>query len=829
MSPRQRPVYAVLAIICLIAFPFCADFLIRNYLVMPSFIRLENHLAQKDLIRCVEAISGEQHHLGKLATDWAVWDDTYEFAENWNSGYQDSNLQPEALANVGIHMILFLSKEGRVEFAKSVDPTRGVELSRQALSGNEFPPEHPLVRTGYGKAVKSTGITLTPYGPLLIAANRILPSQGNDPPRGTLVMGRFLNGTVIGDLNRQTQISFTIKTRDSDQLEEIERRLLTAGSANMVFDNSRNDSFLHGFASIAGIDNKPALIIHARLPRELYMRGVETARFVSWTILCSVLMIGCTCMVLFVFYRKRVHAHRARMEALIKERTAELTNSDARYKALVEAASEGIAILQDGYCIDLNGRAQEMFGYDNGEFIGRITTDLIAPAERGFVQKKIVQHYGKPYETLGLRKDGSTFPLLIQGKSISSENKAVRAATFQDLTEKKREEEERNKLEKRLERSEKIESIGLMAGGVAHDLNNILSGVVTYPELILLNLPQDSKIRRPLEEIQKAGRRAAEVVADLLTVARGIAMVMTPLNLNTIIDDYLGSPEYTTLKKYHPLVEVKTNLDQDIPPVLGSIVHITKSLMNLVTNGAEAIDGLGIITIETARERISESQVLIFGMGEGEYVVLSVHDNGPGISPEDQVHIFEPFYSRKITARSGTGLGLAVVWNTMQDHKGSVSVKSSDKGSVFRLYFPATKQAIASVEKPATLAYLQGNFEKILVVDDDGQQLLIAEQLLTALNYTPCLVNSGEAALAFLQQEPAALVILDMIMSTGMNGLETYTTILARFPGQKALIASGFSENVDVQQARDLGASAFVRKPYSLGEMGSAIKQTLAE
>jgi len=517
------------------------------------------------------------------------------------------------------------------------------------------------------------------------------------------------------------------------------------------------------------------------------------------------------------------------MEAQIKERTAELTDSDARYKALVEAASEGIAILQEGVCIDLNGRAQEMFGYAAAEFVGRIVTDLIAPGERDFVQERIVRQYGKPFETSGLRQDGSIFPLSIQGRSISLGQRTIRAATFQDLTEKKHEEEERKKLEIRLERSEKMESIGLMAGGVAHDLNNILSGIVTYPELILLNLPQESSIRRPIEEIQKAGRRAAEVVADLLTVARGIAMVLTPINLNTIVSEYLASPEYAMLKKLHPHVEIGTSLDEGISPILGSTVHITKSLMNLVTNGAEAINGLGAITIGTSCERIGEGQVLGSDLCEAEYVVLSVHDNGPGISPEDQAHIFEPFYSRKITARSGTGLGLAVVWNTMQDHKGTVSVASNDRGSIFRLYFPASKQAFVSADTPVTMDNLKGNREKILVVDDDSQQLIIVEQLLTALNYAPYLVNSGEAALAALQQEPAALVILDMIMSTGMNGLEAYQRILERFPGQKALIASGFSENVDVQQAKELGASTFVRKPYSIGEMGRAIKQALAE
>ncbi|OGR16273.1 MAG: hypothetical protein A2X81_00730 [Desulfobacterales bacterium GWB2_56_26] len=827
MSLRRRSLYVAVGSVCLVFFLFAADYLIRSHLVLPSFVRLETHLAQKDLVRCVEAITGEQNHLGKLVTDWAIWDDTYQFAVDWNIGYKESNLQPETLANVGIHMILFISSDGIVELAKTMDPVIGVELPEQAIPAKKLPPEHPFVRAGYGKAVKTTGLVLTAHGPLLIAAHHILPSEGNGQPRGTLVMGRFLNDSVISDLKRQTQISFEVKTRDHKELMEIERQLFASGHTPMVLDTSSPDSLLHGYVGMTDIYNVPALIIHASLPRELYLRGVETARFLSWTLLCSGLIIGCSCITLFILYRRKVHAHRTRMEALIKERTAELTDSDARYKALVEAASEGIAILQEGVCIDLNGRAQEMFGYATDEFVGRVITDLVVPGGKDFVQERIVQQYGRPFETSGLRKDGTIFPLLIQGRSISLEQRTIRAATFQDLTEKQLE-EERQKLEKRLERSQKMESIGLMAGGVAHDLNNILSGIVTYPELILLNLSPESSIRRPIEEIQKAGRRAAEVVADLLTVARGIAMVLTPINLNTIVRDYLASPEHAMLKKFHPHVEISTSLDAEISPILGSTAHITKSLMNLVTNGAEAINGLGEIAIRTCCERIGEGQVLASGLCAGEYVVLSVHDNGPGISPEDQVHIFEPFYSRKIAARSGTGLGLAVVWNTLQDHKGTVSVTSSDQGSIFRLYFPASKQAFISAETPVTMENLQGNREKILVVDDDGQQLIIVEQLLAALNYSPSLVNSGEAALAALQQEPAALVILDMIMSTGMNGLETYRRILDRFPGQKALIASGFSENVDVRRAKELGASAFVRKPYSISEMGSAIKQALA-
>ena len=383
-------------------------------------------------------------------------------------------------------------------------------------------------------------------------------------------------------------------------------------------------------------------------------------------------------------------------------------------------------------------------------------------------------------------------------------------------------------LERKLARAEKMQAIGLMASGVAHDLNNILSGIVSYPELILLQLPEDSNLRGQVLAIHESGKRAATVVADLLTVARGAAAEWEVHDLNRMVREYLDSPEGVKLKALYPHISRQENLDATDPFISCSQTHIKKCLMNLVTNAAEAIGDQGMIRIETSnRYLVPEEREQ--GLPEGEYVVLTVADNGPGISETDLEHIFEPFYTRKMMGRSGTGLGLTVVWNTVQDHGGRIQVESSGGGTVFQLYLPvvAGKNRSAAQDDDATVN-LNGNQEHLLVVDDEPQLRDIAAQILEGLNYRVDLVESGEQAVAFIKKQPVDLVLIDMLMEPGMNGRQTYEEIVRRRPGQKAIIVSGFSESYDAKVALNLGAKEFLKKPYSMEQLGMAVKESLA-
>ncbi len=395
-----------------------------------------------------------------------------------------------------------------------------------------------------------------------------------------------------------------------------------------------------------------------------------------------------------------------------------------------------------------------------------------------------------------------------------------------DITDQKKAEGERLVAEEKLQKAHRMEAIGLMAGGVAHDLNNILSGLVSYPELLLLQLSEDDDLYKPIKAIQNSGERAAAVVADLLTVARGVATVKEVSSVNMLIKEYLGSPECGKLKSLHPQIRIDSRFTEDLWNIKCSKVHIQKVLMNLITNAVEAIDTEGSVLISTANQSVDPAKMVSSSLQDGEYVVVTVQDTGSGIGQHDLAHIFEPFYTKKVMGRSGTGLGLAVVWNTIKDHRAYITVESDENGSTFTLYFPPCHEEISRNNDALSITSLKG-CGSVLVVDDEEQQRNIATQMLTLLGYTVNTVSSGEEAVDFCSKKSVDLLLLDMLMEPGINGLETYQKIIELYPSQKAIIASGFSESSAVLASKALGVGSYIKKPYNLEQLGKALQKVL--
>jgi CheY-like chemotaxis protein len=215
-------------------------------------------------------------------------------------------------------------------------------------------------------------------------------------------------------------------------------------------------------------------------------------------------------------------------------------------------------------------------------------------------------------------------------------------------------------------------------------------------------------------------------------------------------------------------------------------------------------------------------------MAGEEFVKISLSDNGPGIRDKDLEHIFDPFYTTKKMGKSGTGLGLTIVWNTVQEYKGWIEVKDNRPGAVFEIYLPAAPEYTA-VSADASIGHqLQGNGEKILLIDDLPEQNETMEKMLVNMGYMPFSVGSGEEGIAFVQSQPVDLVLLDMIMGDGLNGRQTYERILEIYPGQKTIFLSGYSKNEDILKAKALGVSHFLEKPITRRKLGTAIKQVLS-
>jgi PAS domain S-box-containing protein len=531
------------------------------------------------------------------------------------------------------------------------------------------------------------------------------------------------------------------------------------------------------------------------------------------------LMIGALSMFNLLYHRKL-------LKHQIFERTKKFRESERRFEDLVNLLPEMVSESDlNGTIIYANARALKQFKRSEKE-IGQTTIfDQMIPEDREKITAAFIDVIqGKPQqlqEFTAQATDGKTFPVLTRSAPIYTNGQVTGIRTvIIDIT-------ERHILEEKLQRAQKMEVVGLMAGGVAHDLNNILSGIVNYPELILMKLPEKSPLRDNVQAIKNSGLRAAEIVADMLTVSRGVAASKSVADPNALIQEYLHSPEYLQLQKISPGIIWEVLLGKDVGNILCSATHFRKSLMNLVTNAVEAINSKGQITITTSKFRPESQDISSKKFKKSNYCVVTIHDTGAGIPAKDLEHIFEPFYTKKVMGKSGTGLGLTVVWNTMLDHEGEIDVHSDNSGTTFSLYFPVTNKQLEESPALNDLEPVLGNGQTVLVVDDDPQQREIATQLLSLLNYKAVTSSSGEEAVAYLQDHTVDVLLLDMLMPPGINGLETYRQILAIHPGQKAVLASGFSESEDVKKALELGASYFVKKPYVIEQLAVVLFSTL--
>ena len=515
-----------------------------------------------------------------------------------------------------------------------------------------------------------------------------------------------------------------------------------------------------------------------------------------------------------------------------------LQDSEEKYRELVENANSIILRIDPrGRITFFNEFAQQFFSFSENDVLGRHVVGTIVPdSDSGdnrfnLMMTNAVRNPSK-YESIqseNVTSDGRRVWVAWTNRPIVDNRGEIAEILCVgiDVTAQKQAEMEKDKLENQLLRAQKMEAIGTLAGGVAHDLNNILSGIVSYPELLLMELPEESPLRKPIMTIKKSGERAAAIVQDLLTLARRGVATPDIISLSSVVREYLTSPEHENIKKNYPDVRFEVKLEDNLLNTMCSKVHLSKTIMNLVLNAVEAMPGGGVVRIATENRYVDRPISGYENVSEGEYAVFVIEDTGVGISEDDLSRIFEPFYTKKVMGRSGTGLGMAVVWGTVKDHDGYIEVNSEvGRGTRFDIYLPATRKERIEDETNVSLDELRGE-EKILIVDDIEEQRDIAGQFLSLLGYSVALAASGEAAVEYCRDNQPDLILLDMIMDPGIDGLETYKRICKIHPGQKAIIVSGFSESDRVKEALALGAGSYVKKPYVIEHLGKAIRREL--
>jgi len=386
---------------------------------------------------------------------------------------------------------------------------------------------------------------------------------------------------------------------------------------------------------------------------------------------------------------------------------------------------------------------------------------------------------------------------------------------------------DRKKLEIQLIQAQKMEVLGNLAAGIAHDLNNILSGLVSYPDLLLLEIPKESPLHQKITIIQKSGKKAATIVQDLLTLARRNVAINDICNINDIIRDYLDSIEFQRLQARYTEAAIHTDLQKSLMNVKGSAVHLSKIIMNIIHNGLEAMPAGGNVSLVTSNIFLDSPLEGYETIPGGEYVCLTISDDGTGIPHSDLHRIFEPFFTKKTLAKSGTGLGMTIIWATVKDHNGYIDILSKEGiGTTFTIYLPITRESLnMSVRKIVLDNYI--GTETLLVVDDISEQVEIASNMLSKLGYKIFTANSGEEALKIIKKQSVDLVILDMIMPSGFDGMETYMEMIKISPKQKAIITSGFSESERVKKLQQLGVESYIQKPYTMEKIAMAVRKEL--
>lgn len=383
----------------------------------------------------------------------------------------------------------------------------------------------------------------------------------------------------------------------------------------------------------------------------------------------------------------------------------------------------------------------------------------------------------------------------------------------QDITETKR-------LQELESRAERLETAGTIAGQVAHDFNNLMAPITAYPEIIRDELPENHPALEYIDQIEKAAKKIADINQQLLTLSRRGHYNQEVLNLNTIVEqsvkDILGLAGN---------INIETILDPELMKILGGESQIHRLITNLLYNAVDAVGDDGQISIKT-ENYYADDVIGTYGrVPMGEYVKLTITDNGCGISDDIVQKIFDPFFTTKTSDKKrGSGLGMSVVDAVIKDHKGYLDLKTQPgEGTSFYLYFPITRM----ISDKNQTDEIKGGNETILIVDDDDIQRDVSTQLLKRMGYRVNAVESGEKAIEFLRSQPHDLVILDMVMPGGIDGAETFKQIITINPNQKAIIVSGFSESDRVRVALDLGAGAYARKPLTRRAIAVAVRTEL--
>ncbi len=504
----------------------------------------------------------------------------------------------------------------------------------------------------------------------------------------------------------------------------------------------------------------------------------------------------------------------------------ELKQSEAKYRAIFENKGTASGIYgQNGIILECNAVFEELSGYSKTEIVDKMKwSDFVVPEDLArllsYDAQRAREGASPPshYECRITNKTGEVKTVIVNINLVGHQ----RIVTLTDITARKRAEKEGEKLQAQLLQAQKMESIGTLAGGIAHDFNNILSSILGYSELALLDLPLESPLRNKLEAIYTSGKKARELVAQILAFSRNDQQVRSPVKLHLAVEDALKLLRHAIPST----IQIETEIASDCR-IMGDPSRIDQIIMNLCTNAYQAmLETGGKLKISLSRAELTEETGKTIGIPSGFYGKLVIADTGVGIPEIQLARIFEPYFTTKEKGK-GTGLGLAVVHGIVKSHKGAILVKSKlGKGTRFEVYLPLTRQESVAVQNTAT--NIAGGSERILLVDDQRDVLQIETEILELLGYDVTGMISAPQALDHFagHSDRYDLVITDMTMPN-MTGDRLAEQLRRISPHIRILLITGFSELITKEKAETMGIDGFLTKPVQLSHMAKTIRQVI--
>ncbi|MBW2337368.1 MAG: PAS domain S-box protein [Deltaproteobacteria bacterium] len=507
-----------------------------------------------------------------------------------------------------------------------------------------------------------------------------------------------------------------------------------------------------------------------------------------------------------------------------------LRESQEKYRTILESIEEGCFETDiDGNLTFFSNPFLKTLGYSRDELRGRNTSRYTSPdtAEKMNRITERLKETGKPENVADydvIRKDGSNVSLELSVSLLKDQDGLPMGyrGILRDVSERKKTEEEKHKLETQLQQAQKMESIGTLAGGIAHDFNNILMGIQGNASLMLLKIDSEHPNHEKIKNIEKYVQNGTALTKQLLGFARRGKYLLKATDLNEIIDK--SSSLFARTKKE---IRIHTDLYEDLWTAEVDRGQIDQVLLNLYVNAWQAMSNGGDLYLQTENVILDRSYIKPYTVEPGRYAKISVSDTGVGIDKETQERIFEPFFTTKEMGR-GTGLGLASVYGIIKSHGGYINVYSEkERGTVFTIYLPASAKEVLRDEEGSPAMLVKGT-GTILLIDDEKMILEVGLELLEELGYTVLSAMSGQEAIDVFQkdQDNIDLVIMDMIMP-GMGGGETFDRLKEINPEVKVLLSSGYSINGQATKIIRRGCDGFIQKPFNMNLLAEKIQKIL--